>query len=422
MSTKNFDFLIIAPTPFYANRGCHMRIRGEAEALQRKGRTLAIVTYPNGEDVEGLEIIRSPYQFGDFGKGVSATWRNIPAGFILFWVVLRETIYKRPKVLYGHLFEGAAIGLVAKYFAIFFSLFTYFPILVLDAQDSLSEKMVCYGMIKRKSLLFTFFRIVEKFILLFPDYILTSSVQSTNAIKSISPLTNPITIPDGISIFNSGFSEEYVENFKKPDGKQKALSIISSSLLASQYTLIDDWIKNKLPIVVYGGSYSKGKGFPKFINECLPDLLKDQNVRFVFGGGKVTEIPILEKFLNKFPKRIVCLSELNSKNLLHFLLLGDIGIDCKPPHTTESSGKILNYIAAGLPVVCFTQKNNKYFLDKGGLYAANFSEFTEMILSLSKNSEIRKNIESINLKRAWSKFTWDRSAEMILENISKKKS
>lgn len=105
---KSLDFLIIAPTPFYANRGCHMRIRGEAEALQKKGRSVLIVTYNEGGNIPGLDVIRSPIKI-HFDKGVVASWKNIPAGFFLFWSVLYETIYRRPKYLYGHLFECAAI-------------------------------------------------------------------------------------------------------------------------------------------------------------------------------------------------------------------------------------------------------------------------------------------------------------------------
>lgn len=419
MPNQKLDFLIIAPTPFYAHRGCHMRIRGEAEALKRKGRSLVILTYPQGENVEGLDIVRSPVQFGNYGKGVSATWKNIPAGLVLFWFVLREVVYRHPKVIYGHLFEGAAIGIVVKYLAIFLSLFSYFPILVLDAQDSLSDKMVSYGMYKQKSWLFTIFRLIEKNILLFPNYIFTSSLQGGEALKKIYPHINPITVPDGISIFHDEFSLEYVNNFKKNDGKQKALSIISSSFLASQYALIKEWIKNQNPIVVYGGSYSSGKGFPDFVKNILPELLKNKGTCFLFGGGKVSEVESLQKLIEKNPERVVCLTDLNLKNLLHFYLIGDIAVDCKPPRTTESSGKILNYMAAGLPVVCYNQANNQYFLNDGGRYASNDAEFKEEVNELCAYPKLCVKMGKHNLERAWTKLNWDNSAEIILKTIYK---
>lgn len=419
MATKKPDFIIIAPTPFFQNRGCHMRIRGEAEALQKKGCPLVIITYPQGEDVEDIEIVRSPVQFGDFGKGVSATWKNLPAGFVLFWIVLREAIYRRPKIIYGHLFEGAAIGIAVKYLSILLSLFRYNPLLVLDAQDSLSEKMVSYGMVGKNSLLYFTFHWLEKIILFFPDHVFTSSIRATSALKGVNPHVRPVTLPDGFSIFQKGVSKEYVENFKKTDGKNKALAIMSSSLLASQYAMIKEWIKNKNPIIVYGGSFSEAKGFPEFFKQCLPELLKNEDVRFLLGGGKPTEIADYNEIIKGKSDRVVLLSDLNSKNLLYFLLLGDVAIDCKPPQTTESSGKILNYIAAGLPVACFDQENNRYFLEKGGAYSKSYVEFTENIVNLAKNPSSRKKIEKNNLDRAWNKFTWDKSAEKILKIIDK---
>jgi hypothetical protein len=50
--------LNIVPTPFFADRGCHMRILGEMKALANYGYRNIIVTYHNGRDLEGLDIRR----------------------------------------------------------------------------------------------------------------------------------------------------------------------------------------------------------------------------------------------------------------------------------------------------------------------------------------------------------------------------
>ena len=51
--------LMVAPTPFFADRGCHVRILGEARALTQLGHQVKIVTYPLGRDMEGLDIHRT---------------------------------------------------------------------------------------------------------------------------------------------------------------------------------------------------------------------------------------------------------------------------------------------------------------------------------------------------------------------------
>lgn len=52
--------LHIAPTPFFADRGCHIRIRNEVEALRPYPYRLIVCTYHHGNDVEGMDIRRIP--------------------------------------------------------------------------------------------------------------------------------------------------------------------------------------------------------------------------------------------------------------------------------------------------------------------------------------------------------------------------
>jgi hypothetical protein len=51
--------LAIAPTPFFADRGCHMRILGEIEALKRRGHEFLLLTYHLGRDIDGVATKRT---------------------------------------------------------------------------------------------------------------------------------------------------------------------------------------------------------------------------------------------------------------------------------------------------------------------------------------------------------------------------
>jgi len=415
MENQNLDFLVIAPTPFYANRGCHMRIRGEAEALQKKGKSLVIITYNEGENVNGLETIRAPFGFG-FGSGLATSWKNLPAGFFLFWTVLYETIYRRPKVIYGHLFEGAAIGIVVKYLAILISLFSYRPLLVMDTQGDLVEEMRSYGMYKRGSWLEAIFRFWDKFILFFPNHIFASSILCVESLKRVRSKSHPVNLPDGISIFQKDFSLEVVNRFRGAKGKEKALAKLN--LPPVEADLIKKWLADQNQILVYTGSYADAKGFPDFVKKCMPYLLKNYNLRFLFGGGRSRDIIHLENLITANPSSIISHSDLNLDNLLYFNVLGDITIDCKPPSTSESSGKMLNYMAVGLPVVCFNQKNNRFALKDGGLFARDYAEFTQNILKLANDPDQADKMGEKNLERAWSEFTWDKAAQKIIDTLA----
>ena len=49
--------IMIAPTPFFADRGCHTRIYGQISALQRLGYKIKLVTYGLGREMETVETI-----------------------------------------------------------------------------------------------------------------------------------------------------------------------------------------------------------------------------------------------------------------------------------------------------------------------------------------------------------------------------
>ncbi len=50
---------MVAPTSFFADYGCHVRILEEARILQGLGHEVTIVTYRNGRDLPGLNIERT---------------------------------------------------------------------------------------------------------------------------------------------------------------------------------------------------------------------------------------------------------------------------------------------------------------------------------------------------------------------------
>jgi len=244
MENISLDFLFIAPTPFYANRGCHMRIRGEAEALQKKGFRVKIVTYRDGEDIPGLLIKRSFYRLGTDPNEVAASWKNLPASFFLFWTVLHETVYCRPRVLYGHLFHGGAIAVAAKYLSLLLTLFQFKPLLVLDTQGSLSNEMREYGMVKGNFFL-SAIRWLEKFILFFPDLTFVSSWDCLVLLKKISARKNICLVPDGISFFDTKIYQKKSLRLTAPKDKKQAIAKLRGTLAKDEILLLFNWLKER---------------------------------------------------------------------------------------------------------------------------------------------------------------------------------
>ena len=56
---RHYRILMVAPTSFFADYGCHVRILEEARVLQRAGHQVTIVTYHNGRNLPDLDIRRT---------------------------------------------------------------------------------------------------------------------------------------------------------------------------------------------------------------------------------------------------------------------------------------------------------------------------------------------------------------------------
>ena len=55
--------------------------------------------------------------------------------------------------------------------------------------------------------------------------------------------------------------------------------------------------------------------------------------------------------------------------LPQYLYLADLAVDPKLDDAGEASGKIINYMGAALPIVCFEGPNNRRFLGDQGIFA-----------------------------------------------------
>ena len=46
---RTLDILVVAPTPYFADRGCHVRIHLQVSALRRRGHRVTVLTYHGGD-------------------------------------------------------------------------------------------------------------------------------------------------------------------------------------------------------------------------------------------------------------------------------------------------------------------------------------------------------------------------------------
>ncbi len=66
---------MLAPTPFFADRGCHMRILNSYLKLKRENNEVVLLTYPIGRNIIGIKTERVSKIFG-YNKTSPAFQRN----------------------------------------------------------------------------------------------------------------------------------------------------------------------------------------------------------------------------------------------------------------------------------------------------------------------------------------------------------
>lgn len=387
--------LIIAPTPFFSDRGTHIRILEEALALEKRGHAITIVTYHIGKEIgpeiktkiDVRRILRLLFWYKKFEAGPD--WQKI----ILDLMLIRKVFYlartQKPDIIHGHIHEGAIIGWIVQKL-----LFWRKMKLVVDFHGSLTKEMVSHQYLSG-GILKIIFKRLERFIDNLGDFAITSSGENTSEISSMRKDGKVETVLDGVNL-------DYYQNL--PDKQE----------LKKEFALPLD-----KTIVAYTGALVLNKGI-QHLTEAIPLVLeRDPDAFFLIGGFPVEG---MRKYVaeNRLAEKVRLISPLDYFKLPRVLGASDIGIDPKDSTTRQASGKILQYMAAGLPIVCFDRQNNREYLAEGASYSREISGrgLAEKILELINNKEEAARKGNSNRLRAQN-FSWDWSAEKIEEVYTK---
>jgi glycosyltransferase involved in cell wall biosynthesis len=381
--------LVIAPTPFFADRGTHIRILEEALAMEKRGHSITIATYHIGADlpselhtsIDIRRIRRLLFWYKKLEAGPD--WQKIILDLLLIKKVFFLARTQKPDVIHAHLHEGLAIGWVVQKL-----LFWRNIILVGDLHGSLTKEMVSHaylgsGFLKR------LFRLIESWLDNRGDSIVTSSWENTQEISVIRKGKPTETLLDGVNI-------ERYEN------------VSSQSKLRQQFNLPE----NKV-IVTYTGALIPNKGIAYFL-EAIPLVLQQKpDTHFVIAGFPLDLIQPF--FVNKnFLASVTFISPLSYFDVPKLLRASDIGVDPKDVSVRQASGKTLQYMGAGLPVACFDTLNNRAYLGETHPMAQEISaQGLANVMSVFVSDEtLRKRLGEENYKRS-SAFSWDVSAEKL---------
>lgn len=381
--------LMVAPTSFFSHYGGHIRILEETRALQDLGHQVTIATYYKGFDVPGVNIRRTaplPWR-ADYEVGSSR--HKLVFDFYLFGSVLWEGLRFRPHIVHGHMHEGALIGsLLARLLRV--------P-LVFDFQGSLTGEMLDHGFIRAQGAGFQLWRRLESFICRLPQIILTSSREAQRFLvhEFDIPQKRIVPLPDCADLGH--FSPDRFSPAEKEAWRSRL------------------GIPADRPIVAYLGLLADYQGTGHLLRAAAYLKERGENVHFlIMGYPNVDYYTEMARNLD-VTDRVTLTGRVD---YLHqaprYLALGDIAVSPKMS-ATEGSGKVLNYMAMGQPIVAYDSPVHREYLGRWGVYvpSGEVVSFAEAILSLLNDKDRRCRLGDRLRHRAARLYDWKSAAQQV---------
>ena len=376
---------MLAPTPFFADRGCHVRILEEARAVTPLGVELRLVTYHIGRDLPGFPVDRIPAVPWYRKLEAGPSWHKPYLDLMLLFKALRVARDFKPQLIHAHIHEGAFIGAILKKLL-------RLPLLF-DCQGSLTAEISDHGFVRQGSLLQKGFALLERWINLSADFIVTSSGPTAELlVREGVPRERVRTLMDGVD----------TEAFAPPD--RCAVQALRARL----------GLPGDRPVVSYLGLLNSYQGVDLLLEAAA--LLKGQGARVHFlimgfpeGGyrekAEALGISGMVTFTGRIPYDQAAL----------YLGAGDLAVSPKVS-LTEANGKLFNYIACALPVVVFETPVNREILGDAALYAkyGDAAELAGAIGRLAGDRELRDELGRRGRARAESEHSWKaRGRELV---------
>ena len=368
--------LMVAPTPFFGDRGCHIRILEEVRALRGLGVETLVVTYPVGRDRPDVPTRRSPH----------VPWvRSLPVGFsphrpyldaLLLGTTLRAAWRYGPDILHGHLHEGAAIAAVA-------GRLLGRPA-VADLQGSVVGEMLAHGHLPARGPLPASLRHLERWVLHWPRRLLPSSANFAQDLveRWRVPRERVVLLPDGVD-------PEFLRPGPAPDDLRERLGLVGKR------------------VVVFLGVLTKYQGIDDLLAAWPAVVAAVPEAHLLLMGHPNAEL-YRDRAAAMAPAGTVTVTgRIDYQESPRYLALGDVAVSAKHV-STEANGKLLNYMAMGLPSVAYDGPVSRELLGEAGVYAPmrDIGALAAAIAGLLRDPHEQKLRGQALRERAVTQFGW----------------
>ncbi|MCC6453681.1 MAG: glycosyltransferase family 4 protein [Caldilineaceae bacterium] len=384
---------MVAPTSFFADYGCHVRILEETRILQKLGHQVTIATYHNGKNVEGIDIRRTlPIPWRRHYE-VGSSRHKLVFDALLGLKTLELLARGHYDIIHAHLHEGALIAhLLGKLFGL--------PV-VFDFQGSLTEEMIDHHFLERESFFYQPLRRLERWINRTSSIIFTSSAHAERHLLEqfgCDPAQVRV-LPDCVN------ADVFLPSVD--------LDPTAQADLRRQLNIPDGH-----KVIVYLGLLAEYQGTGLLLEALQRILATHPDVYLLLMG-----FPGVQQYRQQakalgIDHAITFTGRMSYEDAPRYLALGDVAVAPKLS-LTEGLGKLLNYMAVALPTVAFDTPVAREYLGADGHLAVrgDVESLADKILASlypaatdKWNQEMGKRLR----QRVIQLFAWDQAGQMIV--------
>jgi glycosyltransferase involved in cell wall biosynthesis len=263
--------------------------------------------------------------------------------------------------------------------------------LLFDMQGSLTGELDGHGYFRIPGLR-RLFRGIESFITALPDHFTCSSPGSERLLVEDFGVAR-----DRITLVHDGCDLP-----ETPVARRAALRALD--------------LPEDRPVVVYSGALLENKGLSELRTLLSLSRQRQLGCYFLLVGYPTEET---EAFVREHRLQDHCrlVGRVPYEELPRYLAAATVALEPKLPGSGEASGKLMNYLGAGLPVVGFDSENNRRFLGETGYFAAGCQAAglaDALARALSEPEEAARRGRE-GRKRVLEHFSWDAAAGRLCE-------
>lgn len=353
--------LMIAPQPFYSERGTPINVRLLAGVLGEAGHSIDLLVFPTGQDIrlKNVNIRRLPNIFGVRHIPVGPSKIKLIMDILMILAVLKRCVCEEYDVIHG-VEEG---GFMAAVFSRVFRKAS-----VLDLDSWISEQLKYSGAIRNVFLLDLVLSI-EKWAIKNSSLVLTVCTSLTEKVKKISPNANIAQIED-IPLTGSDTRDiQHVEMLKERFGLKDCTR------------------------VVYTGNLEKYQGIDLLIDAWSIFISKEKSKgdhQLIIVGGLNKDIEAYKRISEaKHLGDSVCWAgQRPSSEMEDWMALGDVLVSPRSDGDNTPL-KIFSYMAASRPIVATRRTTHTQVLDDSTAFLAEPEpeDFSEAIMKALNNRE-----------------------------------